>query len=196
MPSINPTTASDTLMSSSSSPLADDPDVTDGVSADEFRAAFRSHAAGVAVISADAGEGPVALTATSVFSVSATPPLLVFSVSSLSSAAPAILAASSVVVHLLDTEDVELARLCSTSGAARFGDEASWARLTTGEPYFVSPRIRLRGRIVNRYEAGTSTLVVVAVTHTAVTDQQDQPAVPLVYHSRTWFALDRSAALV
>lgn len=194
MPSNNPITAPSVLAPSSSSPLVDDADLVEGVSADEFRAAFRNHAAGVAVVTADAGQGPVALTATSVFSVSATPPLLVFSVSSLSSAAPVILAASSVVVHLLDTNDVELARLCSTSGVDRFADETSWGRLATGEPYYLSPRIRLRGRIVNRYEAGTSTLVVVNVT-TAAIDQPDQPTVPLVYHSRTWLALDRSAAL-
>lgn len=86
------------------------PGITDGrlvdefttstlLSAEDFKAAFRNHPAGVAVITADPGDGPVALTATSVFSVSATPPLLVFSVSELSSAAPAIARSTSVVVH-------------------------------------------------------------------------------------------------
>ena len=60
----------------------------DSLSPDEFKAAFRGHPAGVAVITADAG-GPVALTATSVSSVSADPPLLIFSISAQSSAAAA-----------------------------------------------------------------------------------------------------------
>jgi hypothetical protein len=42
-----------------------------GMGADEFKSAFRNHPAGVAVITADAGYGPVGLTATSVISVSA-----------------------------------------------------------------------------------------------------------------------------
>ena len=36
------------------------------ITADEFKAAFRNHPGGVAVITADAGNGPVGLTATSV----------------------------------------------------------------------------------------------------------------------------------
>ena len=63
---------------------------TGGLSADEFKAAFRQHPSGIAVITADAGSGPVAMTASSVFSVSADPPVLVFSVSAMSSAAPSI----------------------------------------------------------------------------------------------------------
>lgn len=39
-----------------------------GVSSEDFKRAFRNHPAGVAIITADAGEGPSGLTATSVFS--------------------------------------------------------------------------------------------------------------------------------
>ena len=58
------------------------------VSADAFKAFFRGHPAGVAVITAIGDDGPVALTASSVSSVSVDPPLLIFSISSLSSATP------------------------------------------------------------------------------------------------------------
>ena len=51
------------------------PGFSSSLSADEFKALFRGHPGGVAVITADAGDGPVALTATSVASVSAEPPL-------------------------------------------------------------------------------------------------------------------------
>lgn len=48
-------------------------DALSGLSAEEFKLAFRNHAAGVSVITAEGAAGPVGLTATSVFSVSATP---------------------------------------------------------------------------------------------------------------------------
>ena len=78
------------------------------VTAEQFKAAFRGHPGGVAVITADAGEGPVALTATSVASVNADPPLLMFSVTTASSATKVIVKAETVVVHLLDVDDLGL----------------------------------------------------------------------------------------
>lgn len=170
----------------------------EGLSADGFREAFRNHAAGVAVITADAGGGPVAMTATSVFSVSATPPLFVFSVSALSSATDAILASSSVVTHLLGAAQLDLAKLCSTSGVDRFADSTAWARLATGEPYFVAVPVRIRGTIVGKLEAGTSTLVVVNATHAAYPPAErwsDDGDGPLVYHNRTWHELGDASTL-
>lgn len=178
--------------------LAADDRLEGGLDADEFRAAFRNHAAGVAVITADVGDGPVGLTATSVFSVSATPPLLVFSISALSSAAPTITRAASVVVHLLDADQVELGRLCATSGIDRFADRDRWERLPTGEPAFVDAATRIRGVVVNRLEAGTSTLVVVLATDAArpaASRSSGEPPRPLVYHNRTWHALGTQSML-
>lgn len=166
------------------------------LSPEQFRTAFRNHAAGIAVITADAGEGPVAMTATSVFSISATPPLLVFSVSELSSATPTIVRASSVVVHLLVADQLDLAKLCATSGADRFADTTSWSRLETGEPYFVSAPIWIRGEIVDKLEAGSSTLVVVRATQTRYPESAATRAGrPLVYHNRTWHSLGEHSVL-
>ncbi|WP_231946894.1 flavin reductase family protein [Leifsonia sp. 21MFCrub1.1] len=67
------------------------------MTSDEFKQAFRNHAAGVAVITADDGSGPAGLTAASVFSVNAEPPLLVFSLSSQPSSAPTLWLAEHVV---------------------------------------------------------------------------------------------------
>jgi len=192
MPSIEPATVSTHTMA----PLIDPSTLMGGVPPEDFRSAFRNHAAGVSIVTADGGDGPVAMTATSVFSVSATPPLVVFSVSSLSSATPAILRSKSLVIHLLDQSDVGLARLCSTSGVDRFADEASWDRLATGEPYFVSPRSRLRGDVVTTYEAGMSRLIVVHVTDSTERGMGEGPASsPLIYHNRTWLSLDTSTPL-
>ena len=165
-----------------------------GLAPEQFKLAFRNHAAGVAVITADAGDGPVALTATSVFSVSAEPPLLVFSLSDQSSSAPTISRADTVVVHLLGAGQLDLARLCATSGVDRFADAASWARLETGEPYFPSAHAWIRGRVINRMEAGKSTVVAV---HALEASLAADPALadPLVYHNRTWHRLGEQSAI-
>ena len=75
-------TITDPRVSLDSEPLA----LNEVLSPERFKLAFRNLAAGVSVVTADDGTGPVAMTATSVISISATPPLLVFSASQLSSA--------------------------------------------------------------------------------------------------------------
>lgn len=163
-----------------------------GLDVDAFTAAFRQHAAGVAVITADNGNGPVGLTATSVFSVSVEPALLVFSLSELSSSAPTIAAADTVVVHLLGVEQLPIAQLCATSGIDRFADTRLWDRLDTGEPYFPSAAAWIRGRVVNRMTAGTSTVVAI---HALEARTGDPSTAPLVYHNRTWHSLGDHSAL-
>ena len=162
--------------------------------AEDFKAAFRNHAAGVAVITADAGDGPVGLTATSVFSVSAEPPLLVFSVSDLSSSAPTLRAADSLVVHLLGTDQLELARLCATSGIDRFADTSLWDRLPTGEPFFPSAQSWIRGQVVNRMPAGGSTVVVVHAVEASLAPD-DLLSSPLVYSNRQWHGIGDHSSL-
>lgn len=164
-----------------------------GLSPDAFKLAFRNHAAGVAVITADAGEGPVGITASSVFSVSAEPPLLVFSISGRSSSAPTIRRADTLVVHLLGAHQLDIARLCSTSGVDRFADTSIWDRLPTGEPHFPGVPVWIRGRVINRMEAGDSTVIAV---HALEAAHADTPAAaPLVYHNRTWHALGDASRL-
>jgi flavin reductase (DIM6/NTAB) family NADH-FMN oxidoreductase RutF len=154
-----------------------------GLSVDEFKAAFRNHPGGVAVVTADAGDGPVGLTVTSVFSVSAEPPLLVFSISGQSSSAPTIQRAETVVVHLLGADQLDVAKLFATSGVDRFADRSSWDRLITGEPYLPGAATWIRGRIVNRMEAGSSTVVAVHALQSGIGAAD---TAPLVYHNRSW----------
>ncbi|HEV7957435.1 MAG: flavin oxidoreductase [Microbacteriaceae bacterium] len=170
------------------------------LSAEEFKAAFRNHPAGVAVITADAGDGPAALTATSVFSVSADPPLLVFSLSATSSSTPTLMRAETVVVHLLTSAQLDIALLGSTSGIDRFADKSIWSRLETGEPYFTAAPVWIRGKVVDRMEAGASTVLAVEALE-ARTPERDSPEAdadhsrPLVYHNRTWHELSEASKL-
>lgn len=162
-----------------------------------FKDLFRGHPGGVAVITADAGDGPVALTATSVSSVSADPPLLTFSISALSSASTTLQRADTVVVHLLDADDLDLARLGATSGVDRFADRAAWSRLATGEPVFAGVRAWVRCAVIGRMDAGAST-VIAAHALEATIDRGgpgDDEVNALVYHNRTWHRLDEHSRL-
>ncbi|MGN6324870.1 flavin reductase family protein [Pseudolysinimonas sp.] len=164
-----------------------------GLSPTEFKRAFRHHAAGVAVVTADAGDGPVGITASSLFSVSAEPPLMVFSISNRSSSAPTIRRVNTLVVHLLGRDQVEIARLCSTSGIDRFADTSIWRRLPTGEPHFPGVPVWIRARVVNRMAAGESTVIAMHALEAVYTDSGSTE--PLVYHDRTWHGLGTGSRL-
>lgn len=160
-------------------------------SADDFRFAFRGHPAGVGIVTADSGDGPVAMTVSSLFSVGLEPPTLVFSASALSSATPTILNAETVVVHMVGADQVELAKLGATSGAERFGDDVEWGRLPTGEPYYPGANAWLRGRVAQVVPAGGSNIIVVEAIEAKPrdTDEPVTDVTPLVYHNRTWHAI-------
>lgn len=161
------------------------------VSPATFKELFRGHPNGVAVITAHGADGPVALTASSVSSVSVDPPLLIFSISAMSSATPTIAAADTIVVHLLDADDLDLARLGATSGVDRFADREAWAPLPTGEPVYRGVRAWVRCAVVSRMDAGDSTVIAAQALQACI----GRPVAPgeagnaLVYHNRAWHRL-------
>lgn len=168
------------------------------LSSDDFKAAFRFYPLGVSLITADAGSGPVALTASSVSAVNDDPALLMFSASSRSSSSPTLQRADTIVVHLLDAESLDLAKLGSARGVDRFADRSQWARLVTGEPYFPQARSWIRARVLNRMDAGGSTVIVAqgiqsSVSAAAADDLPSRDG--LVYLNRTWHRIgDHSRA--
>ncbi|PPB48284.1 flavin oxidoreductase [Arthrobacter pityocampae] len=160
--------------------------------AELFKDAFRTHPAGIAVITAQSVDGPVGLTASSVSSVSAEPPVLAFSVSTASSSAAALIAADTLVVHLLGADQVGIAQLFATRGADRFGGAVDWRPLPTGEPLLVEAPWALRCRILHRLPVGGSMILAAEVE---AIEQGDGGAAgaPLVYHNRSYHRLsDRS----
>lgn len=176
---------------------ADAPHVDAQVTAELFKLAFRGHPGGVAVITADAGSGPVALTATSVASVNADPPLLMFSVTTLSSATKVIVEADTVVVHLLDTQDLELAQIGATKGIDRFANTETWTRLSTGETVFHGVRAWLRCQIIDTIDADGSTVIAARVLQVGMNrditagDTTDS----LAYVNRRWHRLGDHSAI-
>lgn len=147
--------------------------------------AFRTHPAGIALITAQTPEGPVGLTASSVASVGLDPAALAFSVTRATGSAGGILQASSYVVHLLDEPQLEMAQLFAVSGTERFTAEQGWETLPTGEPFLPNTRAAFRCRTLQSVAVGASTLVVAQVLDVHL----GAPAAPLIYRDRAFHAL-------
>jgi flavin reductase (DIM6/NTAB) family NADH-FMN oxidoreductase RutF len=112
----------------------------------------------------------------------------------MSSAAPTLLAAETLVVHMLTAENLDLAILGSTSGIDRFADTSIWDRLPTGEPYFTGAHAWLRGRVVDQMKIGNSTVVAVHALESSIPSDAAS-AHPLVYHNRTWHRLSENSKI-
>lgn len=153
---------------------------------ERFKAAFREHPAGIALITASTPEGPAGLTASSVASVGLDPLSLVFSVTRATGSAGAILAAPSFVVHLLDAPHASLATQFSFTGGERFTPAQGWQQLPTGEPILPGVRAALRARPLQIVPVGASSLVIAEVLDVI---NDDAPRNPLVYHSRQFHTL-------
>lgn len=156
---------------------------------DAFLAAFRHHPSGVAIITADAGEGPVALTVSSLISISALPPMVAFSLSASSSSARTVERAASAVVHFVRRADMQLARLCATPGKDRFASGVRWARLESGEPYYPQVELWFRAELRDRLETPGACLVTAELTAVSSGAHATRQAEALVYSNRAWHAL-------
>jgi flavin reductase (DIM6/NTAB) family NADH-FMN oxidoreductase RutF len=156
-------------------------ELTTGITTDRYRSVFRRYAAGVVIVTADAGDGPVGFTATSLVSVSLEPPLVSFALSTGASSWPTISAADSVVVNFLDAGQRQLAERFATSGIDRFAVPTRWSRLPTQEPVLDEAAGHLRGWVLHRYPAGDHQLVVIEVTDAVIRNHA-----PLVYHAGTF----------
>ncbi|HLS48704.1 MAG TPA: flavin reductase family protein [Actinomycetaceae bacterium] len=154
------------------------------VSSEQFKAIFRHHPGGVAVITLSGPEGPVGFTATSVISVAAEPPHLAFSVAAASSSREAIDSASSVVVNFLGDDQHEIASQFARRNIDRFAG-VDWSPLPTGEPLLAGTTGWIRGTIENRVAVGDSLLVTVRAE---AADHVEGPS-PLVYVDRTFHRL-------
>lgn len=161
------------------------------VQAADFKHAFGHHPSGVAVISAHGADGPAGLTVSSVASVSADPPALLFSLSTTRGSASQILAASCFVVNLLGADQLDVARAFATPGAPRFTQEQGWYTLASGEPVLRGVHAALRAKPYEKIEIGDSTCIVARVEEVVT----DSPGAPLVYMDRTFYTLAPDHAL-
>ena len=155
--------------------------------ADDFRALFRRHPAGVAVIAAKAiDRSYVGFTSTSVISLSVEPLMIAFSVMATSSSWAAIRDAELVTVSFLAEGQVGIATRFSTQGIDRF-EAGGWRTLASGLPIIEGAAASLSARIIQRVAAGGSHLVTAAVE---TIDLAGQGLAPLIYFDKGY----RSAA--
>jgi flavin reductase (DIM6/NTAB) family NADH-FMN oxidoreductase RutF len=147
------------------------------VTADGLRRAFRRHAAGVAVVTANGPAGPVGLTVTSLASASADPPTLSFNVACTSSSWPVLSVVRYVGVHLLADGQTGLAERFARSGIDRFSAPTVWSP----GPYRVPVLDGCVGWMVaavgQRFVVADHAIVVARVLHLDV----DDAAQPLVH---------------
>ena len=148
------------------------------VDADVYRSVFRRHAAGVVVITADAGHGPVGFTATSLVSVSLLPSLVSFAIATSASSWPAVSATGSLVVNFLSADQQAIAGRFATRGIDRFAEPTRWSRLPTGEPVLDEAPSLLRAQVEHRFAVGDHHLVVARLT----THFERREHEPLLYH--------------
>ena len=167
--------------------LHSDPRLTEG-----FKSAFGQHPAGIAIITVAGPEGPVGLTASSVSSISADPPILGFSLQAKRGSAAVVATADSFVVHFLDSDNVDLARSFAISGAPRFGDDMEWTTLPTGKPRLLGVRRVLRAIPLARIKAGPALVFNAAVVEVL---GEEGSGSPLVYHQRQFHGLSNSSVL-
>jgi flavin reductase (DIM6/NTAB) family NADH-FMN oxidoreductase RutF len=163
------------------------------ISTEQFKAIFSRHPGGLVVITTQGPHGPVALTASSLASVSADPPLMVFSLSANSSSTPFVVAAQTAVVHFIDAESMHIAKLAATSGVDRFADTTQWSRLDTGEPVFHDVPVWIRVHPIERLTAGNSTVVLaqgVEASLPAESLRELGPRDGLAYVNHEWHRLD------
>jgi flavin reductase (DIM6/NTAB) family NADH-FMN oxidoreductase RutF len=131
----------------------------------------RRHAAGVVVITADAGPRPTGFTATSLASASLDPPLLSFALATTASRWPTVAVAPTLMVNFLADDQRSLATTFATSGINRIALPTRWSRLTTGEPVLSEAPGHLRAAIVDRHPVGDRHIVVARVTHARDVDK-------------------------
>lgn len=129
------------------------------VGPDLFKAVFRHHVAGVAVITA--GEGiPVGFCATSLASVSLEPPLVSFAVGLRSTSWTTLATAQHIAVHLLTDLQEETARRFARPGAEKFAPGTRWHRGPHGLPILNDVLAWMVLEPTARFPAGDHALVV------------------------------------
>ncbi|MCM3659648.1 flavin reductase family protein [Georgenia satyanarayanai] len=155
------------------------------VGSEEFKAVFRRHPAGVAVITCATPDGPAGFTATSVISVAANPAMLAFSVAAGSTSRRILDSAPSVVVNFLSEDQQDLAHRFAARGADRFAG-IEHCSLPTGEPVLPGTTAWIRGVVEQRVPVGDSLLI----TLRAVLAHHEDDTRPLVYLDRAFPRLE------
>ncbi|MEN9748142.1 MAG: hypothetical protein RLZZ603_834 [Actinomycetota bacterium] len=155
---------------------------------DALLATFRRHASGVSVITCSDPEGnPVGFTATSMTSLGANPPLIMFSVACGASSWDAISKAEYIAIHTLGARNLQLAQRMAADHTKRF-IENDWIRGPHEVPVFTDATSVLVAKIRQVINVESNAVVIADVVTGAV--GEENPA--LLYHQRGYHSPGQS----
>lgn len=128
------------------------------VTAEDYRALFRTHPAGVTIATTMDQGRPVGVTMTSAVSISAEPPLIMVSLQAGSSSWPAFSRAGRVMLHFLDAGQQALAARFATSGIDRFEGQ-DWILGGQGAPRLGACETWAACDVFGRHRVGSGNLL-------------------------------------
>ena len=150
-----------------------------------FRNALGQFATGVTIVTCDAGDGPLGITANSFSSLSLDPPLVLWSPAKQSSRYPFFAAASHFAIHVLGHDQADLC-----TGFARNGDAfdmADWVRNADNVPLINGCLARFECKTEACHDGGDHTIMVGRVQRVSM-----GTGAPLMFHAGRYgqFAAD------
>lgn len=122
----------------------------------DIQSVFRRVASSAWVVAGVGEKGPVGFIATSLASVSTTPPLVSFNIAKASAALPALRDSRWAAAHLLDAGQREVAARFCSPGADAFSDERTWRYDDRGLPEIKDACARIVVSIRELFDAGES----------------------------------------
>lgn len=150
---------------------------------EDFRAALGQFTTGVTIVTACTPDGRMlGMTANSFNSVSLTPPLVLWSLSTQSSSMPGFRSAAHYAINVLAADQRLLAERFSRKGIDRF-EGVAWRAGLTGAPVIDGAVAVFECRNRSQHEEGDHLIFVGEVAHC----RRRVGAAPLVYHGGRFF---------
>lgn len=148
-----------------------------------LKAAFRRHASGVAVITTlDGQNNPVGFTATSMTSLGSNPALVTFNVARGSSTWPALSTATHLALHMLGSQNLELAKKMASDHTKRFLDD-DWGFSEFGLPVFRDATAVLFAKVREYHKIESNAVFICEV----LSGQEGSADKALLYNQRAYF---------
>ncbi|MEU6084345.1 flavin reductase family protein [Streptomyces sp. NPDC047108] len=144
----------------------------------ELRSVLRSHASGVAVLTAATPTGPAGVTITSFTSISADPALVSFALAESSSTWARLQRSMWFGLHILSADQTDLAERFAARGVDRFAPPTRWSTGPRGVPLLDGCAARLIGFRYRQVRLGDHHLVVCSVEHA----ETGTPGNALIHH--------------
>jgi flavin reductase len=148
----------------------------------QFKNAMSRLASGVGIAACWRADRPVGLLVSSMTSVSADPPRVLFCVQKTAHSHDSFLEASHCSLNILAEDDhAEADKFSSWARHAERFDPALWGLDRRSPPAYAAALIELAGSIIHRLDAGTHSVFVVHVDKARVRE-----AAPLIYFDRRY----------